>query len=104
MKVLEKGRTQKGWATETSCTGKGNGGGGCGAKLLVDESDLFQTSRQSYGDDSPEYFATFKCVECGVLTDIDNYPKRASSLPKQKLMACRCGGVGCYACAPPEHR
>lgn len=81
MKVLKKGRKQKGWTTEATCSGAGNGDGGCGAKLLVEEGDLFQTSHQSYGDSSPDYFATFRCSECGVLTDIDNYPKSASALP-----------------------
>lgn len=86
MKVLKPGREQKGWATEATCTGMGNGNGGCGAVLLVEESDLFQTSRLSYGDQFPEYFATFECVACGVLTDLDNYPKRASELPRQNKL------------------
>jgi hypothetical protein len=73
MKVLKKGRPQKGWAKECSCSGNGNGGGGCGAKLLVDESDLFRTGSHSY-DGSSEYYVTFKCPECGVLTDITGYP------------------------------
>lgn len=40
MKVLRPGRKQKGWSTEAECTGLGNGGGGCGAKLLVEEDDV----------------------------------------------------------------
>ena len=36
MKVLQPGRPQQGWSTEATCTGKGNGDGGCGARLLVD--------------------------------------------------------------------
>lgn len=70
MKVLKAGREQKGWATEAECTGSGNGNGGCGAVLLVEEGDLFQTSRYSYGEESAERFATFSCSACGVLTDI----------------------------------
>lgn len=35
MKVLEKGREQRGWSKECRCTGNGNGGGGCNALLLV---------------------------------------------------------------------
>ncbi len=73
MKVLKPGRKQKGWATETKCTGTGNGGGGCGAELLVDESDLFQTSHTDMGGDT-EYFVTFRCSECGVMTDLPKVP------------------------------
>jgi hypothetical protein len=69
MKVLEKGRPQKGWSKEKKCTGSGNGGGGCGAKLLVEEGDLFQTASSHY-DGSNETYVTFKCAACGVLTDL----------------------------------
>jgi hypothetical protein len=75
MKVLKRGRGQKGWSTKATCTGTGNGGGGCGAQLLVEEADLFRTQRQSYGEEAPELFATFTCCECGVLTDVENYPR-----------------------------
>lgn len=68
MKVLEKGRPQKGWATEKVCTGEGNGGVGCGAKLLVEQEDLFKT--HSHVRDETTTYITFKCPECGVLTDI----------------------------------
>lgn len=40
MKVVKVGREQKGWAKEFVCTGSGNGGGGCRARLLVSEEDL----------------------------------------------------------------
>lgn len=73
MRVLKKGRPQKGWATEAKCTGGGNGNGGCGALLLVEEGDLFETSSGHY-DGSTDYYTTFKCPECGVLTDIKNVP------------------------------
>jgi hypothetical protein len=76
MKVITPGRQQKGWATETTCTGKGNGGGGCGALLLVDEGDLYKTfTGANYGGDTPEPVATFKCAACGVLTDLENFPR-----------------------------
>jgi hypothetical protein len=84
MKVIKEGRKQKGWAKEFSCTGKGNGDGGCGALLLVEEVDLFQTAHHYY-DGSSDYFKTFRCSECGVLTDIpDNECShiQAISLPK----------------------
>lgn len=81
MKVLEKGRPQKGWATEARCTGQGNGNGGCGAKLLVEQADVFQTS--SSARDETDYFATFECPECGVRTDLNNYPGRIADLPRR---------------------
>jgi hypothetical protein len=68
VKVIKKGRAQKGWAKEFTCTGRGNGDGGCGALLLVEQADVFQTSSSHY-DGSTDYYNTFKCV-CGVLTDI----------------------------------
>jgi hypothetical protein len=68
MKVIKKGRTQKGWAKEFECTGAGHGGGGCGAILLVEEADIFQTSSVLWREEIK--FNTFKCVECGVLTEI----------------------------------
>lgn len=72
MKVLKKGREQQGWAKEFTCTGKGNGGGGCGATLLVEQRDVFQTSSSHY-DGSTDYYNTFKCASCGVLTDIKEF-------------------------------
>lgn len=68
MKIIKPGREQKGWAKELECTGAGNGGGGCGAVLLVEQADLFQTSR-SYMDGETERFATFTCAACDVDTD-----------------------------------
>lgn len=73
MKVLKKGRRQRGWAKEYSCTGSGNGGGGCGAKLLVEQSDLFRTGSHCY-DGSSDYYVTFRCPECKVMTDISGFP------------------------------
>lgn len=68
MKVIKPGRRQKGWSVETVCTGTGNGGGGCGAKLLVEEGDLFKTTSQAR--DETTAYVTFKCSACGVLTDL----------------------------------
>lgn len=82
MKVLKKGRKQKGWSAEKTCTGNGNGGGGCGARLLVEQADLFRTESSHY-DGSTDVYATFCCPECEVLTDID-YPHGAHSLPKRR--------------------
>ncbi len=80
MKVIKKGRPQKGWAKQYECTGAGNKGGGCGAVLLVEESDLFHTYRSIMGRDE-EWYVTFKCCECSVLTDIKNAPFNARELP-----------------------
>jgi hypothetical protein len=66
MKVLQKGRKQNGWAKEKECTGVGHGLGGCGAKLLVEERDIYETGCRG---DEGELFRTFKCPECGVETN-----------------------------------
>lgn len=70
MKTVKEGRKQGGWAAEFECTGGGNEGGGCGAILLVSQTDLYQTGRNSQGDPT-EYFLTFCCPECGVETDVE---------------------------------
>lgn len=75
MKVIKRGRSQRGWSKEFECTGKGNGGGGCGAKLLVSENDLYMTSSSHY-DGSTDYYITFCCSCCGVETDIKDVPSR----------------------------
>lgn len=68
MKILSKGRAQKGWAQKYRCTGAGNGGGGCRARLLVEEGDLFETTSSAMGEVT--YHASFECPSCGVRTDI----------------------------------
>lgn len=70
MKVVKSGSGQRGWATETTCSGAGNGKGGCGAVLMVEQDDLFKTHHYDYGGGHDTYI-TFRCVECRVLTDID---------------------------------
>lgn len=82
MKVLKKGSGQKAWSVKKTCTGAGNHDGGCGSQLLVSQGDLFSTSRHFY-DGSSEYYITFKCPECGVLTDIKEHPP-VEKLPTQK--------------------
>lgn len=83
MKVLKKGSGAKGWSKKCICTGAGNRNGGCGAELLVEQSDLHQTSHTDMVGDT-DYFVTFKCPECGVLTDIpeSSVPVRAINLPR----------------------
>lgn len=95
MKIIKPGRDQVGWAREYKCTGAGNGGGGCGAILLVEEKDLYQTSRSDYTGDT-DYYVTFSCCSCGVETDIDDYPKGARDLPTRKRRrAGQCVWPGC---------
>jgi hypothetical protein len=68
MKILEPGRAQKGWSTEATCSGNGNGGGGCGAKLFVEQDDIYITT-SSCRDETEDHY-TFRCVTCGVETDL----------------------------------
>ena len=82
MKVIKKGREQKGWAQQFTCTGKGNRGGGCGAILLVEEDDMYFTSSSCY-DGSTDYFNTFKCCDCGVETDVSD--SKVSARVKDKM-------------------
>ena len=70
MKLVKKGRNQTGWSKEFNCTGKGNGGGGCGAVLLVSASDFYFTHSHHY-DGSSERYTTFRRPSCGVETDVD---------------------------------
>jgi hypothetical protein len=72
MKVLKKGNGAKSWSKKMRCTGNGNGGGGCGALLLVEAGDLYRTGSHHY-DGSSEYYVTFYCPECKVMTDIENH-------------------------------
>lgn len=83
MKVLEGGNGAKSWSRQCKCTGAGNGDGGCGAKLLVEKDDLFQTYASYMGRDE-DWFVTFECPECHVKTDIDKTPFRPQELPTYK--------------------
>lgn len=79
MQVLEKGRPQKGWSKEIVCTGAGNGNGGCGARLLVEQDDLFKTT-SSCRDEVTTYI-TIRCSECSVMTDLANNEYGLNSIP-----------------------
>ena len=83
MKVLKPGRPVKEWSTEQTCTGAGNDGGGCGAQLLVEKSDLFHTYASFMGRDEA-YYVTFQCPQCQVLTDLERAPFLATTLPNYK--------------------
>jgi hypothetical protein len=83
MKIIKKGNPQIGWTKRVSCTGSGNGGGGCKAVLEVSVGDLFFTYHHSY-DGSSDTYVTFKCAACGVLTDIKVPYSVESIIPKSR--------------------
>ncbi len=68
MRVLEKG---PGWSMEVKCTGSGNGGCGCGARLLVERGDVYLTHSYDYGGGHDIYY-TIMCPECGIETDLES--------------------------------
>lgn len=79
MKVIKDGRAQIGWTQEVLCTGSGNGGGGCGALLLVEQPDVYLTYQYHY--DERDVFHTFRCSQCGVETDFPaktDYPQHVN--------------------------
>jgi len=81
MKVIEKGTGQKGWAKKLTCTGTGNGDGGCKAVLLVEEDDLYAQYSSSMGETTT--YVSFRCCECGVETDVyrDDIPTTGNAIP-----------------------
>lgn len=68
MKIIKEGREQNGWSMEYHCTGNGNGQGGCGAILLVEEEDVFKTKQRVNGEQI--IFYSFRCPSCCVVTDL----------------------------------
>ena len=69
MKILRPGNPD-GWSKKVKCTGKGNGGGGCGANLLQ-MGDVFHTQAEDRtGYTVGPLCATFQCPQCGKRTDI----------------------------------
>jgi hypothetical protein len=69
MKVIKKGRPQKGWAAQFTCTGESDTGGGCGAVLLVEQDDIYTfMTGGSYCENADETNYAFTCSECGVET------------------------------------
>ncbi len=66
MRILEKG---PGWDLKLRCTGKGNGDGGCGSLLLVEENDIYVKPHADYLGDIEYYYAVC-CPVCGRETDI----------------------------------
>ena len=74
MKILKKGKI---WSLKQKCTGKGNGDGGCEAKLLIEKEDIYLTHKQNWYSGEIEFFYTFTCPICKMKTDIQE-----SLLPK----------------------
>jgi len=73
MKVLREGRS---WLLEHECTGWLNGDNGCGALLGLERSDLrYYKTVNTVG-------VKFKCVCCGVYTDlgINDWPNNPGLL------------------------
>ena len=68
MKVIESGTPYR-WSGQYECTGRGNSGHGCGAKLLIEEDDLTITYNNAMGR-WETWYLTFTCCECKVSTDI----------------------------------
>ncbi len=66
MKIIEKGTGPTEWAIEQKCTG--NGDAGCGATLLVERSDLFETTSSARGETTR--YTTFECAQCKVWSDV----------------------------------
>lgn len=79
MKVIKPGIEKKGWAAEFTCTGKGNGNGGCGAVLLVEYRDLYKTYSSCMGE--TESSVTFCCACCEVETDISYSGPNSHDIP-----------------------
>ena len=79
MEVLKKG---KGWNLKQKCTGYGNGNGGCGSLLKVEEQDLFLT----YSDS--DRYITFQCPVCNKYTDVNDskVPYQIQKTLKRKLI------------------
>jgi len=81
MKILKKGTN---WTAKMSCTGKGNGDGGCGAELEVERDDLFLT--HSHARDETTTYVTVKCPQCKTLTDLGSQYNNYGDLPSRIRM------------------
>lgn len=72
MEILKTGKEKMPWTKKATCTGKGNGQKGCGAKLLISAGDLYTTFKSDDGETNTSYY-TFQCPCCKVETDIGVY-------------------------------
>ena len=64
MKILQRGYLDN-WEIERVCTAYG----GCGARLLVGEEDIYIKNKKDYKG-TKDYLYTFRCPCCGVENDI----------------------------------
>lgn len=69
MQVIKPGKKKTPWSKELKCTGRGNGGGGCGAILFVEKADLFYTE-EFEREGGGKRHTGFECPECDTITDI----------------------------------
>jgi len=69
MKVIQSGNPAGAWSKEYSCTGLGNGNGGCGAILEVNGNDIMHTYYTIMGREECHCF-TIECPECKTWTDL----------------------------------
>lgn len=88
MKVIQPGQNGPEWAKQFSCTGTGNGDGGCSAILLVSASDLYHTYHTDYLGDTDTY-TTFCCPLCGAETDVKVPHQIERSLPSKSAWKAR---------------
>lgn len=72
MEIIKKGNYQNNWSADVECSGWGNGGGGCGAILRISLDDLYKT--YSKAPKGTTTYITFPCCECGVKTDLKDFP------------------------------
>ena len=80
MKILKPG---KNFMTD-ACTGKGNGGKGCGAKLEFERNDLRYYGARDYPWRYQPACVSFRCPQCGVVTDLaeKKWPANETRLEK----------------------
>lgn len=79
MKMLENEKPRS-WEIEKKCTGYGFKEKGCGARLLISESDII-TEISGFQD----IYFSFKCPCCGSFTDIPE--SDIDSRVRKKLVA-----------------
>lgn len=83
MKVIKEG-VKYVWSKKFSCTGKGTDSKGCGAVLLVSETDLYHLYHEHW--DGDETYSVFTCPCCGVETcvTVPDSVKHLGKRPKRK--------------------
>ncbi len=78
MKIITPGRDQRGWARELICTGDKDSG--CGAKLLVEEADLFEERHADVTNTTH-----FICAHCGQENTVPKTVKIPWLLPTREV-------------------